>query len=633
MTARVFPPKVQAFEPGARERPDTRGPNRFMLWLLWQQRRLLAATALVVLIWQLPNALVPWLLGRAVQEGIVAHDAGRTLGASLVLLGVVVVGVLGGIAAHTAAVSGWLVSMYRAMALTVRKALELGHVLARRTPTGEALSVASSDADTFGACAVMLPMAFGATANIVATIVIVLQLNWRMGVVVLIAAPFMVLGAAPLLRPLGEARTLERSRSSILTGQATDIVAGLRILRGIGGELTFGANYARQSQSVKRASLVAAAWQAGVDALAVLLSGLLLVLLTWFGLGEVEAGRLDTGGLVTFFGYAVALAWPLQTIFMFAQRWVQGLASAAKTIGVLGQADPWPEPEHPIALPRAALIRDEASGFEARPGELTVVVSGHPDESAALADRLGRYLPLVEDQAAPEFAAELKGRAARRDRAAKLAERARIAAADEARAREPWGVTVGGVDLASVSIREVRSAITVSDAGAGLFAGTLQECLDPLGLASRAQAEEALVAASALDVFEALPGGWQGRIDERGRGLSGGQRQRLVLARALLNAPDVLVLVEPTSAVDAHTEAAIAERLAAYRAGHTTIVMTASPLLLRHADTAVLLVDGRAVARGPHESLLRDNGAYRAVVARGMEDEQPASVEPEEGVR
>jgi ABC-type bacteriocin/lantibiotic exporter with double-glycine peptidase domain len=126
--------------------------------------------------------------------------------------------------------------------------------------------------------------------------------------------------------------------------------------------------------------------------------------------------------------------------------------------------------------------------------------------------------------------------------------------------------------------------------------------------------------AAAEDVFEAMPGGWQGELEERARGLSGGQRQRIVLARALAMDPEILILVEPTSAVDAHTEALIASRLAAHRAGRTTIVMSASPLLLHHADEVALLKDGKIIASGRHESLLEDNADYRAVVARTFED-------------
>jgi ABC-type multidrug transport system fused ATPase/permease subunit len=89
--------------------------------------------------------------------------------------------------------------------------------------------------------------------------------------------------------------------------------------------------------------------------------------------------------------------------------------------------------------------------------------------------------------------------------------------------------------------------------------------------------------------------------------------------RALAADPEVLVLVEPTSAVDAHTEARIAERLGDHRRGRTTVVMTASPLLLHHADEVILLEGGVAAARGQHADLLASSAAYRSVVVRGTE--------------
>jgi ABC-type multidrug transport system fused ATPase/permease subunit len=153
-----------------------------------------------------------------------------------------------------------------------------------------------------------------------------------------------------------------------------------------------------------------------------------------------------------------------------------------------------------------------------------------------------------------------------------------------------------------------------------VFAGTLRSAVDPLGRLTREQAEQALYTAAADDVFDALPGGWQGELEERGRGLSGGQRQRLVLMRALAADADVLVLVEPTSAVDAHTEARIASRLREHRAGRTTVVMTASPLLLHHADEVIVLEGGAVTARGRHADLLAESAAYRSVVVRGEGD-------------
>jgi ABC-type multidrug transport system fused ATPase/permease subunit len=106
-------------------------------------------------------------------------------------------------------------------------------------------------------------------------------------------------------------------------------------------------------------------------------------------------------------------------------------------------------------------------------------------------------------------------------------------------------------------------------------------------------------------------------IGERGRSLSGGQRQRIVLARALLADPEVLVLVEPTSAVDAHTEARIATALRGARDGRATVIVTTSPLLLHVADHAVLVVDGVVVAAGDRHDVSR-HPAYRASLEREL---------------
>ena len=499
-----------------------------------------------------------------------------------------------------------------------RKALQLGHVLTRRTPTGEVLSVSGSDGDQFGA---LMEVTTRAISQFVAYLVvagIVLSTSVRMGVLVLLAAPLLVVLGTPLLRPMQRWQGIERSRNSELTSMATDIVAGLRILRGIGGEDTFGGNYADQSQRVRHSGVLAGKWYGAVEAVGVLISGGFVVVLMWLGTREVAEGRLTVGQFVSFLGYGLFLLAPMRTFVEFALKWIRSVVSARKAIAVLSQRPPWVEPEHPQAFPSMAPIVDEASGAVFEPGRLTMVVSAVPDDSAALADRLGRYLPSDEGTlVSDEIPEELKGRAARRERSRRTVQREEQARRDEERARLAWGVTVGGVDLGAIRLEEVRRHVLVSDTAPQVFAGTLRDAVDPLGRLTRSEAELALHTAAAEDVFDAMPGGWQGELDERGRGLSGGQRQRLVLMRALAADPDVLVLVEPTSAVDAHTEARIAERLAPHRDGRTTIVMTASPLLLHHADDVVLLEDGKATARGRHVDLLASSAAYRSVVVRG----------------
>jgi ABC-type multidrug transport system fused ATPase/permease subunit len=207
---------------------------------------------------------------------------------------------------------------------------------------------------------------------------------------------------------------------------------------------------------------------------------------------------------------------------------------------------------------------------------VTALVSDHPEETALVADRLGRYV------------------------------------AGEVR----WG----DVPLSGLPREVVRRRIVVSDTGSALFSGVLREQVDVRGHGTDVL-ERALRTASAEDVLDALPDGVDTPVTERGRSFSGGQRQRLVLARVLTTDPEVLVLVEPTSAVDAHTEARIADRLVAHRAGRTTVVTTTSPLLLDRVDRVAFFREGRVVAVGTHRELLRDVPDYRAVVTRELDEE------------
>ncbi len=622
---RDFPPLVSTFwvrsDESAVEPPDTESPIRFLRWVLRQQGNVVVVATLLGVVWQLPLIVGPWIFGRAIDAGIVGDHPDAVAWGALALLVVTLIGAVFGISLHTLVVRSWLISLYGTTMMVTRKAAQMGHVLPRRSPTGEILSVASSDSDEFGAMTEIIARAGSQLVSFLAVAAIVLATSPSMGVVVLIAAPVLVCVALPFLPPLHRRQELERSRNSELTSMATDIVAGLRILRGIGGERTFGRNYATQSQSARAAGVSAGIWQAVIEALGVLFSGVFLVLLLWLGTREVLADELTIGELISFLGYGLYLVGPIRTFFEFAQKVTRSLVSARKAIAIFEPAPPWRDVAEPTALSDAGLLVDEVSGFAALPGELTIVVNAVPEESARMADRLGRYLPDDVEPVSEEDDEAVKGRAARRARSERARRRAELAARDAARTQGRWGVRLDGVDLADAALSDVRATILVSDTGSSLFAGTLQDAVDPHRRLTRDQAETALLAANAEDVYDALPGGWQGVLDERGRGLSGGQRQRVVLARALATEAPVLVLVEPTSAVDAHTEARIAERVTRLRAGRTTVVCTVSPLWLHHADRVVLMAEDAVVTQGRHEDLLAGDPAYRAVVARAMDEE------------
>src|SRR4051794_20895866 len=518
---RDFPPRVSVYRalPGETPTPapDLRSPAWFLWWQLRQQRSVVASATLVGVLWQLPLTVGPWIVGRAIDQGILPHSVSATLGWSGLLLVVTLIGAVFGIAMHTLVVRSWLIALYGTTLTVGRKAVQLGHVLMRRSPTGEVLSVASGDADEFGGFTEITARAASQVVAYLTVAVIVLLTSTQLGLMVLAAAPVLVGIALPLLRPLHHRQETERRRTSTLTSLATDIVAGLRILRGIGGESTFGENYARQSQLTRQAGVAAGMWQAAIEAVGVLTSGCFLVVLMYAGSLQVEAGQLSVGELVSFLGYGLFMVGPIRTFFEFAQKLTRALVSAKKAVAVLEIAPPWQEPASPSALPRHGDLVDEASGLVVRPGSLTVVVSSVPESSAALADRLGRWFTVEEEP--PPLVEPTRRGWGRRARTERRERREALAARDAERAARPWGVTYGGVDLGQVPLEEVRRTILVSDTASQLFAGTLQDAVDPHRQLTREQAEQALRTASAEDVYDALPGGWAGELDERGRGL------------------------------------------------------------------------------------------------------------------
>jgi putative ABC transport system ATP-binding protein len=194
-------------------------------------------------------------------------------------------------------------------------------------------------------------------------------------------------------------------------------------------------------------------------------------------------------------------------------------------------------------------------------------------------------------------------------------------------AERSTSVLLGGVPLDELPLDTARTAVLVQDKDPVLLSGSLRELLD-VPASGGVSARDALTAAQCADVLEALAQGsldaedpMDTRITERGRSLSGGQRQRLALARSLITDPEVLVLDEPTSAVDSHTEARIAQGVRDLREGRTTVVFTSSPLLLDRADQVVLVHEGAVAAVGVHRELVHSEPRYRAVVTRETDEE------------
>jgi len=566
--------KLPLADPGT---PDHRSPGRFLWWLARTQWRTMSAGMALGVVWMCASALMPAVIGRAIDTGVAAKDGHALLLWALALLALGVLQTGSSIARHRFAVTNWLMAAYRTVQLVARQATRLGATLPHKVATGEVVAIGTNDQAHIGNVMDVTARGAGAVVSFVVVAVILLQTSVTLGLVVLVGVPLLLVGIGPLLRPLQRRNMAQRDMMGQLSNLATDIVSGLRVLRGIGGERVFHDRYAVESQKVRRAGVGVAVLQSVLDALQVLLPGIFVVAVVWLGARFAVEGRISPGELVAFYGYSAFLMIPLRTATEFANKLIRAMVAARRVVRVLALEPEIDDPASPAAEPpEHAQLVDTASGLRLQPRALTAVVSDPPEDAARLVDRVGRFTT-----------ADVR-----------------------------WG----DVALANLSQAAVRRRIVVSDTGATLFSGALAGQVDIRGRGLDALGE-AIRTASAYDVLEALPEGFDTVVAEKGRTFSGGQRQRLVLARAVAADPEVLLLVEPTSAVDAHTEARIAERLHEARAGRTTLVTTSSPLLLDHADVVVFLQDGRVAAEGHHAELLETCPDYRAVVTREVADE------------
>ena len=552
---------------------DHRSPGRFLWWLAKGQWRSLVGGMFFGIIWMSSQAVMPAVIGRAIDRGVAAQDWDQLLTWSLILLLIGLVQAATGIIRHRFAVTNWLIAAYRTVQLVTRQTVNLGGTLPRKVSTGEVVAIGTSDLSHLGQVMDVTARFAGAIVSFLLVSVILLSTSVTLGLVVLIGVPLLMLMVGPLLSPLQQRSARQRSLMGSLSNTASDIVGGLRVLRGIGGEQVFHDRYRRESQQTRRAGVEVAKLQSVLEAMQVFLPGVFVVVVVWLGARYAVAGQITPGELVAFYGYSAFLMIPLRTATEYANKVIRARVAARRVCHVLALTPDAVEPTTPAPSPPVgSSLYDVRSGLCVRAGRLTAIVSEQPDESAALADRLGLCAAEPDDD-----------------------------------------VRLGDVPLTLLRRAEVRRRIVVSDTAAMLFSGRLADRLDVSGTGG---VDRALDTASAADILEALPEGLETLVAERGRTFSGGQRQRLVLARALTGDPEILVLVEPTSAVDAHTEARIAARLRRHREGRTTVVTTSSPLMLDAVDEVAFLRDGRVVATGLHGDLLSDNREYRRVVTR-----------------
>ena len=612
--------------------PPSLGAGALLRWLLRRAAVPVTLATLAACTSNIIQAIVPAFLGQALDAGIENGLNGRVWGIGALLLVLFVVYAVGDTMLSYFGVTAWMRTAFDVDRLVGRQISATGKDLSRQVSTGEVATIIASDADYLGKLIQHLPALLGAAASFIVVAVLMLRTSVSLGLVVILGMPLVAAIVTLVIRPLQKRQAVQREAQSAVTTVTTDTVAGLRILRGIGGEDVFARRYRDASQELRRRGVEVASSQATLMTLQVLLPGLFAAIVVWVAARMAVAGSLTPGGLITFYGYTAYLSWPLWVFTSSVQDYTRAVVGARRLSRLLEVAPAAgslverlnldPAAAHPVS----GDLVDTGSGLRLKEGRMTALVCPDPQVSADLATRLGRFT-----DAGPT-------------------------------------VTLAGRPLTTMPLEQVRASVVVSGATAQLFTGTLREALDvrggpdprPAGLKDLVRAEterttgadvdqqvrpqereapgddrliEAIGIADAGDVLTSLSEGLAGMITEKGRSLSGGQRQRVALARALLTEAPTLVLIEPTSALDSHTEARVAAQVHRARAGRTTVVVTASPLVLEACDEVVLLdSSGTELLRSTHRELMamaRDGHAqaadYRAVVSRAMGEDAEAS--------
>ncbi|MFE4667102.1 ABC transporter ATP-binding protein [Streptomyces sp. NPDC056716] len=561
-------------------RADPRG-RKLLRRAVGGQRRDVAFGAVLGMGHQTGEALVPVVIGLAVERGVVDGDVPGLL----LWLGVLAVAYVGlSFSFRFSARAGERAAVTAAHRLRTEL---IGRVLAPeggadegRLP-GELANTATEDARRVGAVAMALIVALAATAGLVVAAVALLMVSVTLGLLVLLGTPLLLWLGHLLSAPLERRSETEQDRAARASGVAADLVAGLRVLKGIGAETAAVARYRKVSGDSLSATLRAAraeAWQQGV---VTMLTGAFIALVALVGGRLAARGDIGLGELVSCVALALFLIGPLSEFSWVNAELAQGRASATRIAAVLDAEGAVPNP--PATAPPARTgrlrLRDLSYGgvrgldLDIAPGEILGVVATDPADTTALLRCLARG-------ADPDTGA----------------------------------VELDGTDLTALALADVRAAILVAEHDADLFEGTLLENVTA-ALPDRTSVPVAAMAASGTDeVARALPDGLHTPVTSRGRSLSGGQRQRVALARALAADPPVLVVHEPATAVDAVTEARIADGIRDVRRGRTTLLVTNSPALLAVTDRVVLLDGGTLTASGTHTSLVRESGTYRTAV-------------------
>ncbi|MFI9824065.1 ABC transporter ATP-binding protein [Streptomyces sp. NPDC052013] len=479
-----------------------------------------------------------------------------------------------------------------------------------RWPSGQLLSRGTTDLmllRMFLAFPLTFLLVNGVT--IVVGVIIMLVQDWTLGLVILVPAVPVMVTCVVFEKKYSRAARAAQDQVGDLTTVVEESVLGIRVVKGFGRHRSQARAFRALSGRLRGTELRKARLLATILGVIVTLPEVAIGAALVLGCVRVADGELSAGTLVAFLSTALALRWPVDSIGFLLAMSQEAATATERYFEVM---DAVPEADPAAGSRAAGAARGSAAPRSAEPRiklpagsnvgllfeNVTFRYPDAPPDSPPVLDRVDLHIRPGESLA-------LVGATG----SGKTTLTALVPRLHEVTSGR---ITLDGVDITAMSREELRSRVAVAFEEPTLFSATVRE--NVLMGADEDELERALGVAQA-DFVHALPDGVDTQVGEQGLSLSGGQRQRLALARAVVGRPDFLVLDDPLSALDVHTEAAVEAALRRVLADTTALIVAHRPSTVLLADRVALLSGGRITAVGTHHELLRGNPEYAHLMA------------------
>ena len=453
----------------------------------------------------------------------------------------------------------------------------------------------------------------------VAVVALLIHLNWWLG---LVTAVVFVPVLPICLRFEKRYRVLSRrvqDQEGDLATLIEEAATGIRVLKALGRGGHAAARHDAQAAQVYRtqvekASLLGSFW-ALLDLIPNAVIGLIMVL----GAIAVSTGALSLGGLVAFITLALQLVWPVEALGYILASGQEAATAAQRVLEIFDAAPEITDKDQDQDSAERPGVRAvdsaERSGVRAVPGPRAAEPAPPGTRGHLVFDHVSFSYPDAAEPVLRDVVLDLPpGRTVVLTGATGSGKSTLLQLVPRLADATSGAVRLDGTDVRDLPLEQLRAAVGCAFEDATLFSASVRENVT-FGApdADEDAVEAALTAAQARFAYD-LPWGLDTRIGEQGMALSGGQRQRIALARAILAGPDVLILDDPLSALDVHTEERVTRALHEILADATALVVAHRPSTVALADTVALLSGGVIAATGSHRDLLASNPEYAALM-------------------